>query len=197
MLSEQQAVDNILAVWEAAGATIREEGMGWYQEANKIARGLTSRFWLASHSHSAGVIAVLSPSVQWDTNVKDAETVCAARAGEDVTVSTYGQFKLKAFSIRDGAHPKKWINPISAPKTYAFWQCIHKPTNRNHVVVDRHALATAHAALIPDKERGALLKRKGGYEFYEQCYQLASIRVGVLPLQMQAATWLQWRASNA
>lgn len=188
---------NLLDLYKAAGPTIREEGMRWYQEANKIALSLTERFLLASCSHAAGVIAVLSPAVQWEVNCRDAESVCAARKGQDVTVSTYGQFKEKALAIRDGDDPIKWINPRTAPKTYAFWKCIKDPDNAAHVVIDRHAIAALLGRHLTDKERGGILKKVGAYQKYSQVYKDAAIEVGILPSQMQAICWIQWRNNHA
>lgn len=190
-------IDNLLSLHKAAGSSIISDGMRWYRSANKIAQGLASRFLLASDSHAAGVIAVLSPAVQWEVNIRDAETVCAARQNEDVTVSTYGQFKRKAYAIRDGDDPKIWISSKTAPKTHAFWQCILHPRNTEHVVVDRHALAACLGRGLTDKERGAMLKRVGGYAMYSQVYRDAAKEVGILPLQMQAICWLQWREHHA
>lgn len=189
-------IDNLLSLYNTAGPTIREEGMRWYEDANKISLSLTDRFLLASCSHAAGVIAVLSPSVSWEVNCRDAESVCAARKGQDVTVSTYGQFKEKAFAIRDGDDPIKWINPRTAPKTYAFWKCIKDPDNAAHVTIDRHALAACFGRPLTDRERSNALKRVGMYNHYSQIYKDAASVVGILPSQMQAICWLRWRANQ-
>jgi len=190
-------INNLLSLYKGAGSSIRDEGMQWYQEANKIALSLTERFWLASCSHAAGVIAVLSPAVQWEVNCRDAESVCAARKGDDVTVSTYGQNKNKAYAIRDGDDPIKWINPRTAPKTYAFWKNIKDPDNAAHVTIDRHALAACFGRLLTDRERSNTLKRVGMYQHYSQIYKDAASVVGILPSQMQAICWIEWRLKHA
>ena len=190
-------IDNLLELYEAAGPTVREEGMLWYEKANSIAKDLSDRFLLTSVSHAAGVIAVLSPAVQWEVNCRDAESVCAARKGDDVTVSTYGQNKVKAFSIRDGDDPIKWINPRTAPKTYAFWKNIKDPDNAAHVTIDRHALAACFGRHLTDRERSNTLKRVGMYNQFSQIYKDAASVVGILPSQMQAICWIKWRNDHA
>lgn len=175
-----------------------EEGLGWYGRARSEALRLSQAYFLPTVcTHAAGIIAVLSPSVQWERNLIDAEAVCSARQGDSVRVSTYGQFLSKALAIRDGDSPKKWINPKTAPKTYAFWRCITNPRTTEHVVIDRHALAACVGRNLTDKERGAMLKRVGGYAHYSQVYRDAAKEVGILPLQMQAIVWLKWRMDHA
>lgn len=191
--TQDQVVDNLLSLYKGAGSPILEQGLGWYQSAKMEALRLSQAYFLASYRHAAGVISVLSPAVKWEVNLRDAETACAARKGEDFKVSTYRQFKQKAIAIRDGDHPKKWINPKTAPKTWAFYQCISNPESKNYVVIDRHALAAAMGRNLTDKERSSVLKRVGAYEWWSGRYKEAAAEVGVLPLQMQAVVWLQWR----
>ena len=191
-------IDNLLSLYAASGSSILEQGTRWYQDANSEAQRLSQAYFLPTvATHAAGIIAVLSPAVQWEVNLRDAETVCAARKGDDVKVSTYGQFKTKAFAIRDGDSPTKWINPKTAPKTYAFWKCIVNPRNSKYVVIDRHALAACHGKALSDKDRGRELSRVGRYGFYSECYREAAKQVGILPLQFQAVVWLQWRSEHA
>lgn len=171
--------------------------MIWYSKAHAEAKRLKEAYFLRSVRHACGVISVLSPAVQWEVNLRDAETACATRSGEEFSVSTYGTFKIKAESIRDGDDPAKWINPKTAPKTWAFYHCLWKPRNAHHVVIDRHALAACLGRNLTDKERGAMLRKKGGYETYSQVYRDAAKEVGILPLQMQAICWIKWRNDYA
>jgi len=171
--------------------------MLWYFVAHDISKSLADKYFLASCSHAAGVIAVLSPAVHWEVNCRDAESVCAARKGDDVTVSTYGRNKEKAYAIRDGDDPIKWINPRTAPKTYAFWKNIKDPDNAAHVTIDRHALAACFGRLLTDRERSNTLKRVGMYQHYSQIYKDAASVVGILPSQMQAICWIKWRNDYA
>ena len=197
-MESNRFIDNLLSLYAASGQAIRDEGLHWYLNAHSVAQELSSRFLLASKaSHAAGIIAVLSPAVQWEVNLRDAETVCSARKGEDVTVSTYGPQKAKAFAIRDGVSPVRMINPKTAPKTYAFWKCIANPRNTKHVVIDRHALAACHGHVLNDRERGLELRRAGRYMFYSECYREAAKQVGILPLKFQAIIWGKWRQDHA
>lgn len=189
-------VDRILTLYKGARSHEMDEGLSWYDSAGIFALELTSRFWLASCRHAAGVIAVLSPAVQWEVNKKDAESVCAAREGEDPKVSTYGQFKVKAMAIRDGDNPNKWINPVTSPKVWSFYRCIYQPKNKEYVVIDRHAVAICEGRALTDQERSRNLKRKGGYDLYSSYYKQAAAQAGILPSQMQAVSWVCWRGRN-
>ena len=88
-MESNRFIDNLLSLYAASGQAIRDEGLSWYDRAKLEALRLSQTYFLPTlASHAAGIIAVLSPAVQWETNLRDAETVCAARKGEDVTVST-------------------------------------------------------------------------------------------------------------
>ena len=190
-------IDNIMQLYKSSDDDTVAIGMKWYAEANAKAKELRDAYFLPTTSHAAGVISVLSPAVKWERNIIDAIAVCSARIGEDVTVSTYGPQKAKAFAIRDGDSPNKWINSKTAPKTYAFWKCIVNPRNSKYVVIDRHALAACHGQALSDKDRGRELSRVGRYGFYSECYREAAKQVGILPLQFQAVVWAKWRQDHA
>jgi len=194
----QDILRRLVEMYRSCDERTINTGRMWYDVARSEAQRLSQAYFLPTvATHAAGIIAVLSPAVQWEVNLRDAETVCAARKGDDVKVSTYGQFKTKAFAIRDGDSPTKWINPKTAPKTYAFWKCIVNPRNSKYVVIDRHALAACHGKALSDKDRGRELSRVGRYGFYSECYREAAKQVGILPLQFQATVWLQWRSEHA
>ena len=101
--------------------------------------------------------SVLSPSTNWERNIIDAHAVCAAKDNENIVVTTYGQFLAKALATKNGRDPDTVISKVTGKKTWAFYQCISKPMNNLHVVVDRHALAIAICKATGDVERGLIL----------------------------------------
>lgn len=193
----REQLENILRLYSSSDRSTIDSGMHWYDRAHAQAKRLKEAYFLRSVRHACGVISVLSPAVQWEVNLKDAETVCATKFGDGFSVSTYGTFKIKAESIRDGDDPVKWINPKTAPKTWAFYHCLWKPHNTDHVVVDRHAIAACLGRRLTDKERSSMLRKVGAYSHYSQIYREAANQVGILPLQMQAICWTKWRQDHA
>lgn len=184
---------NILKVYSQAWPEQIEIGMQWYAKAHRLARDMSVQHKLKSYRYAAGILSVLSPAVNWERNIIDAHTVCSAEDEDTIVVSTYGQFVKKALLIKHGKDPDTVISKQTAPKTWAFYQCISKPMNNLHVVIDRHALAVYLGREANDYERGKVLKKKGMLDQVVDAYKEAAEQVGILPLQMQAITWVSWR----
>ncbi len=188
--------ENILSVYNKAYPTQHEIGMQWYAKAHRLARDMSIQHKLKSYRYAAGILSVLSPASNWERNIVDAHAVCAAKDGDKIVVTTYGQFLAKALAIKNGRDPDTVISKVTGKKTWAFYQCISKPMNDIHVVVDRHALAIVLGRPLGDLERGQMLKRVGMYAKISDAYKEAAASVGILPLQMQAITWTVWRDRN-
>jgi hypothetical protein len=180
---------NILSVYNKAYPAQHEIGMNWYAKAHRLARDMSIKHKLKSYRYAAGILSVLSPATTWERNIIDANVVCATKNEENIVVTTYGQFLAKALAIKNGRDPDTVISKVTGKKTWAFYQCISKPMNNLHVVVDRHALAIPLGAL----ERGQMLKRVGMYQKISDAYKEAAAEVGILPLQMQAVCWVTYR----
>jgi hypothetical protein len=167
-----------------------DNGRAWYIEAHHLAKRFADRYFLASTAHAAGVIAALSPSCAWETNVEDAERVCAARAGEFVRVSTYGPNLAKAIEIRDGAAP---VKVLGGKKVTAFYECIENPYTCDRAVIDRHAFCAALDVVVDAKTISQALGLSGVFEWLEQCYQEVAAELGMRPHQLQSVVWLVFR----
>lgn len=187
---------NILSVYHKAYDPQIEIGMQWYAKAHRLARDMSIQHKLKSYRYAAGILSVLSPAVNWERNIIDAHTVCSAEDEDNIVVSTYGQFVKKALAIKHGTDPDDVIKRKSAPKTWAFYQCISRPMNNLYVTIDRHAVAIAQGKRYGDTERSSFLKRVGVYEAVSDAYREAAEQVGILPLQMQAVTWVTYRDGN-
>lgn len=186
---------NILACYHRASDTDRREGLYWYETAHSDATALAERYgvtvWQAS-----GVIAALSPSNQWGSNLLDADVLMAAwRAGKALpSVGVYGlRNVLKAGRILngpgDGASVLLQFNRKTGPKTWAFYQLIAEPLDNDLVCIDRHAkaLAVNREAQFQD------IVRPSEYEHLARHYRHVAGLVGLLPHQVQAVTWVTWR----
>jgi len=164
------------ALWQLTEAT-EEEFLGgetWYQTAHDRAQAL-----LDDPVQAAEMIAVLSPQVEWEHNIKDAEQMVLER---DATWA-YKANVAKAMDILDG----KALAQVTkfAPKCSAFAHNIAYPEGCpcECVTIDRHI---CRALDIYDKT----LERKGVYEAVSVGIRRAAKAFGLKPHQAQAIMWL-------
>jgi hypothetical protein len=176
-------VRNILKVYRSATDAQIEQGMTWYNEAHALAVELDADNPL----RAAGIIAALSPRVQWSYNVKLARRAFAER-GEMVGGGLSGNL-AKANAIYHGADV---LATLKAPKTMAFAATIADPAEPTLVVVDRHAVSVALGRCSTDADTNAL-SLQGRYELFADAYRRAAKRAGISPAEMQATTWVVWR----
>jgi hypothetical protein len=177
------SVDNILAVLDRATPKQVVEGMNWYADAHSFARTLDRRY-----TRAAGIIAALSPQTSWATN-----RMLATRAYADGTASgSLGASCAKADAILSGLAP---LDVLGGDKVRSFFDNIARPKTSQAVTIDRHAHDIAVYQRMMSAPR-QLLTRKGGYEMFADLYREAAGTVGILPLQVQAITWVVWRAEG-
>jgi hypothetical protein len=200
------AVRHITATYWAASAAARAYGELWYKEAHALARELDP----TNVERGAAVIAVLSPRVNWDLNVRLARLAYALHTSAGVVGQPHpstpdemarqlrGTLRAsgrKAARILNGEDPYK---VVGGPKVTAFWHAIVDP-NSPDVVIDRHALDVATGQVNDDESRQLYLGRKGNYakvaRMYVHAARIISRKLGrtVTPCELQAATWVAWR----
>ncbi len=174
----------IVATYRAADKPTVRAGMAWYADAHGAAASLDP----ADPARAAGVIAALSPRIQWARNLE-----LAARAYADgAATGTLGASCRAANKILDGAAP---LDVLRGPKVRAFYALIADPSDASTVCVDRHAIDIALGVRMTGAEReGYVLDRGGLYDRFVRAYQRAGEVLSVTPAQAQAVTWLHWRA---
>jgi hypothetical protein len=179
---------NILATYRRASDAQRADGMVWYNEAHALAVTLARS---AGHEtlRAAGVIAALSPRMEWSMNERLAIRTYAEGG---IDGGCLGISVRKADAIYHGADV---LATLKAPKTSAFAEVIADPTDTWTVVIDRHAMSVAHGRTSTDDEVAAL-NRKGYYQAYSDAYRKAAAEIGITPSQMQATTWVVWRETE-
>lgn len=180
-------VDNILSVLDRATDREFTEGMYWYNAANALA-------WELDHldiRRSAGVIAALSPRLRWDKNVAYARLAFSLKGYAIDMVENYiptlRNSRLKALAMVNGALPRDVLG--KGLKTNAFYDNILRPYDSQRVTVDKHAfdiangIRTGYSTVIKDKD----------YRIIEKAYIEAAYEAELMPLQVQAITWVAWR----
>jgi hypothetical protein len=178
----------ILALYRSASPECVARGLDWYRlayaEAQYIAADAGIRI-----DQAAGIIAALSPQVSWGWNLEWAARV----AHGDYTPGGFYANLGKARAIRESDSDP--LDILSGPKVRAFYACILTAGATADVVIDRHAYDLAegtrgaHVSLTPCRIRAT-----------QDSYRRAARRLHetgeaeLSPCQLQAITWLAWRA---
>lgn len=174
---------NVLSIYDAATADQVREGLAWYLDAHRFARSLDRR----KPARAAGVIAALSPMMNWDANKRQ-----AAIAFEEGTAMGLGLDNncIKATRILHGENP---LDVLGGNKVRAFYATILDPLCTSTIpVIDRHAFDIAIGKVTDDAAKH-ILGRKGMYDAFAKVYVNAAKRAGISAPQMQAITWVAWR----
>lgn len=174
----------VMHVYRAATDDQVAAGLSWYSAAHDVAAELDP----GNVRRAAGVLAALSPRVSWKRN-----QMLARLAYETGSASgTLGRSCQAADAILAGEDPLQVLN---GPKVRAFFTLIADPDDADAVCVDRHAVDVAVGLRLDEVDRSAWyqLARGGLYERFAGCYRRAAERLGVLPGQVQAVTWVTWR----
>jgi len=174
---------NLLAVYAHADAATRHAGRTWYPQAHATAGALANLHGVTLYV-AAAVIAALSPSIAWETNVAAAATVLAAvQAGAATArISGYNVNRERAFYIaRTGD-----VTALVGPKVTAFYHNIAYPELAGPVTIDRHMLR----AWLAWPGSGLLNCRPPTYARAQADFIAAAEDTGMLPHHFQATLWL-------
>lgn len=170
--------DNIIATYERATEDQKLKGKMWYPVAHDLATMIAD----GDTRMGAGVIAALSANKSWSENVK----IATRALGSGKATGHVKDAITKATRIMNGADPAD-VLPMGA-KTGNFYRCILDPTDPDPVCVDRHAHDIAVGRTFGDDDRG--LSSKGRYNALASAYRAAATRLGILPSELQAITWV-------
>ncbi len=179
------AVKNILAIYAEATQAEIEGGLSWYQDAHNFAAVNAAKFGLTVEV-VAGIVSALSPGTDWDRNKADALQVLAGNEAHQF--GTYGHNVRKAFEIRKAGQDARVEAFFPSDKTFNFYHNIVNPSAGKYVTIDRHALSVGIGATRVDKT-----VTKVEYRELARHYNLAAKKLGILPQQVQAVTWVVWR----
>jgi len=185
-LFRKRCVDNIIKVYK--DKSVKHEGYSWYDEAHELASSMAREFGLTT-LQVAGIIASLSPLKSWDENKKIARQFCINGNGKHTK-----DFKAKAEQIKSynsSAEHEFILATLNGNKIQNFFINIAYPKADNHVTIDRHAISVAIGRSINESEGRGITDAQ--YEFLSSCYIDASKKIGILPNQLQAVTWVKWR----
>lgn len=174
--------ENVVAVYERATIAQRNEGMEWYNDAHNLALELSpGDVW-----RGAGVIAAFSPLQQWELNVRNARNAFATGIATGHTKAMCGI----AQRILDGEFA---LDVLKGDKTRAFAAAIADPAGSTIATIDRHAHDIAMGKVFSEKERNIT---RVLFRTMSNHYREAAFEVNVSVAQIQAITWVRWRAEK-
>ena len=165
----------------------------WYADALDRASGMATRHGVPVHV-AVGVIAALSPRMEWEANLRIAERMLAS--GGTLTRGALTAMLSKARDIVAGIDP---LAAMTAPKTANFYRAIIS-AGADGVVIDRHAIDVATNTRHTDATRPSLTPKQ--YETYANCYRRAAVILSEetgrpwSPSEVQALTWEAWRREH-
>ena len=195
---------NILGVLALATAGEVQEGLEWYNRANRVAASIASAHGISLET-AAGVIAALSPNNRWERNIVDAENIirvyaiAGAEEAMNVKVCTYGKMKDKAIQILESPTMAHHEDILNGRKITAFYQCIIGC--QDAVCIDGHAYSIwfgdrltmknvpnigkkLYAEIVSDYVEAAEILREAG-----SLNRFANLTA----YEVQAITWVTWR----
>lgn len=184
---ETMARNVMQAMRDADGRTV-VDGSQWYTRGrqtilDKIAKPLGLKPDVA-----CGMAAALSPACSWPTCLADTWAVVNQRWR--ATVSTYGDNKFKALLILNGADPAE---VLGEHKVFCFWDNLMNPRTSRRVTVDRHAWRVAFGRDLGPEVINKASKTAGAYARASDAYSEVADSLGLLPLEVQAITWLGFK----
>lgn len=168
-------VRRLVRWWRAADTATRDAGRAWYRTARRTAKRL-ARAHGCTLQTAAGVIAVLSPRLQWARNVTAAAEVLEGRSR---VPGVFRASLAKARRIAAGERPE---DVLSGPKVRAFYAALLGDLDA--AVVD---VWIARAAGIED----APTDRE--YAQVAEALRMGAREVGEPTAVFQATTWVAIR----
>jgi hypothetical protein len=170
------------AEYRSATAKQIEEGHAWYPSAHQIARDQATEH-LVTIEVSAGILAALSPRLSWGKNVMYAERMLSSLGTLDH--GALGRSLAHGRAIYNGADP---LDVLKGPKTRAFYLAILTGGESPDPVIDTHAWSMLTG------QRGTNPPTDKQYRDGARCMTNAAQRLGLNVHDVQATTWLTWRA---
>lgn len=180
---------NILNIYNQATSEEIQNGLNWYAEANAFADDLSSYFGIDAQK-CAAIIAATSPMKFWQQNKQ-----CAFEFFNSgyKTAKHTKVFYQKCLQILEAKNEDEILNILKGEKIKNFYLNIHRFYDENHCTIDRHAIRI-YRGLKTNKEKVqdlSLSKRE--YDKIKKSYIRTAKKLNLLPLQLQAITWVTFK----
>ena len=177
---------NIIDIYNKASEASIAEGEVWYTDAHTIALQVSELCGTDDVRVGAGILAALSPQMDWGENIAEALKVASLGYSTKQTSAN----NEKAVKIREGQDPDE---VLGGAKVTAFYHAILEPFGDTPPVIDRHAIDIYRGKLISKRDRNRAMSNPRVINRIQTSYKLASKKLGVHYNVVQAVTWVQHR----
>lgn len=193
----ENMVQNIMDVFNAATPGEIQEGANWYQSAYSIAESLASTYGMPM-GKIAGIMAALSPLNSWGHNV-NLTVEFLQSSGEKSTGYLKAQLSKarEIYNLHSIAYPDgRILEILGGNKTQNFYRSIQSAGEAG-ITVDRHAYQIAINTRLEDGKMPTLTGKR--YVEVAEAYRVAAIRLSDMHeveftgAQVQSVTWTLWR----
>lgn len=179
---------NLIKLFHSVDESVKNEGINWYKEANQFCAQVSKKYDVPLNKVCA-IMSALSPATNYEQNKKDTENFIKLQKKliRKYKCTTYGQNvnKAKLIYLSD-SDPIEFFSMKTGAKTYNFYLNILNPNCDKSVTIDRHAYKIATG-----KPYSGLTKVN--YEKIAQKYINAAKKLNLLPLELQAVLWVDYR----
>ena len=180
---------HIIDTYNNASESSIADGKVWYSHANHIAWQVTKLLGSKDIRVGAGIIASLSPQMDWGENVTEALRFVSVGYSTKQTRAN----NMKAKRISEGDDPETVLGGL---KVTAFYHAILEPFGDTPPVVDRHAIDIHKGELVSKRDRNRAMSNPRVISRIQTSYKLASKKLGVHWHVVQAVTWVQQRKNK-
>lgn len=164
----------------------------WYFEVHDYCVSLSEKHGVPLIKVAA-IMSVLSPNVSFVSNIKSLEAFL--ETGGNCTVSTYSKQKAKADVIYTLDNPTEDSVRLvigKGLKTLSFFENIYRPHTSMSVTVDLWQVRWAKSIRLIPKSAGEQPTIKQ-YRLISKRIQLRAKKLGMMPHEYQAMTWVEIR----
>ena len=192
-IAELSLQDNIAEVYGIVGFNTAL----WYEDAAKVLHNAAQEFRIDYRTICA-VTAVLSPALRWDKNLLTMRQIVVDYLNDEISGSymAYGKNVLKAVRLLSGENP---LSVLGGSKVTAFYFNLQYPmVDTGYVTIDRHAINIAlHGKSASNRKSGDFVATTKAHGLIASAYVQCAQFYGILPQQLQAATWSYCADSNS
>ncbi len=181
---------NLIKAFHKVDPQSLKDGLQWYKNANEFCQSIATKYSI-DLPKVCGILSALSPATNYEQNKKDTEGLIRLLTGriQAYTCTTYGPNVRKARSIfSTDKSPLDFFSLKTGPKTYNFYLNVLNPIG-NEVTIDRHAYRIATG----NEPKSMTIKQ---YNVLADHYRKASTKLGILPLELQAVLWIDYRVKQ-
>jgi len=180
---------NIVDAYHSASPASHAEGTRWYTDAHGIAKQVSGMLDSDDIRVGAGIIAALSPQMEWGDNVTEAIQLCSTGKSPRQTKAN----EDKAILIGSNQDPEE---VLGGEKVTAFYHAMVSPTGQGKPVIDRHAIAIYYGKPVTERQLNSVFGRKKVMQRIQSAYIRAGKVIGEHHNVVQATTWVQHRKNK-